>query len=115
MLAPAAQPPLAMPVAPARVLTFADEFRFNLSRRAFPAGRLILQLKNIGEDDHDFRIVGPRGAVRAQTGIVKAGRLGEIRTRLGRGRYAYLCTVADHAARGMAGSFLVKAPTRAPR
>ncbi len=107
MLVPVAIPPHAVAPPPARVLVFADEFFFNASRRALPAGRLRLQLKNIGEDDHDFRIIGPRGTPRAETGIVKPGRLGEIRTTLARGRYTYLCTVADHAARGMRGSFTV--------
>ncbi|CAN0426475.1 unnamed protein product, partial [Phaeothamnion confervicola] len=81
MFALTATPPLAPPAIPARVLAFADEFHFNLSRRSFPAGRLVLQVKNIGEDDHDFRIVGPHGTVRAQTGIVMPDDLGEIRTR----------------------------------
>lgn len=106
MFVPVAIPPHAV-APPARVLVFADEFFFNASRRTLPAGRLRLQLKNIGEDDHDFRIIGPRGTARAETGIVKPGKLGEIRTTLARGRYTYLCTVADHAALGMRGSFTV--------
>lgn len=112
MFALAATPPLAPPP-PARVLAFADEYRFNLSRVRLPAGRVVLQLKNIGEDDHDFRIIGPRGTVRAETGTVSPDDLGVIRTTLARGRYTYLCTVADHAARGMAGRFVVtKRPKR---
>lgn len=107
MFVPVAIPPHAVAPPPARVLVFADEFFFNASRRTIPAGRLRLQLKNIGEDDHDFRIIGPRGTARAETGTVEPGRLGEIRTSLARGRYTYLCTVADHAARGMRSSFTV--------
>ncbi len=107
--------PVLAPAPPARVLAFADEFRFNVSRRSLPAGRLILQLKNIGEDDHDLRIIGPRGTPRAGTGRVKPDGLVAIRTRLSRGRYRYLCTVGDHAARGMQGSFVVKARKRGKR
>lgn len=106
MFALAATPPLAPPP-PARVLAFADEYFFNLSRLSVPAGRLILQVKNNGEDDHDLRIVGPRGTARAETGVVRPDRLGTIRTTLTRGRYTYLCTIADHAERGMRGSFTV--------
>ncbi len=98
--------PLAAPP-PARMLVFADEFRFSLSRTTLPAGKLVLQLKNIGEDDHDFRIVGPRGTVRAETGTVRPDRLGTLRTTLARGRYTYVCTIADHRDRGMRGSFTV--------
>jgi hypothetical protein len=95
------------------MLVFADEFRFSASRRALPAGVLRLQLKNIGEDDHDLRILGPRGGRRAETGIVEPDGLGEIRTRLGRGRYTFFCTVADHAASGM--RFTVNVTRRPPR
>jgi plastocyanin len=89
------------------MLAFGDEFRFNLSRSRIPAGRLILQLKNIGEDDHDLRIIGPNGTIRAETGVVRPDRLGTLRTTLARGRYTYICTVADHQTRGMKGSFTV--------
>ena len=70
MFVPVAIPPHAVAPPPARVLVFADEFFFNASRRAIPAGRLRVQLKNIGEDDHDFQIIGPRGTARAETGTV---------------------------------------------
>lgn len=106
MLALAAPPPV-VPAPPARVLTFADEFRFSTSRRAVPAGVLRLQLKNIGEDEHDLRLVGPRGTARAETGVVDPGELGGFRVRLAKGRYTFYCTVADHAERGMAGTLLV--------
>ena len=112
MLAMAVPPSLSAPAPLARVLSFADEFRFNTSRSAVPAGPVLLQVKNIGEDKHDLRIVGPRGAVRAETGVVGPGDLGQIRTRLARGRYTYFCTIADHAGRGMTGSLLVRAVTK---
>jgi hypothetical protein len=116
MLAMDVPPSLSAPAPLARVLSFADEFRFNTSRRVVPAGPLLLQVKNIGEDEHDLRILGPRGAVRAETGVVDPGDLGQIRTRLARGRYTFFCTVADHAARGMTGSLLVRAvKKKAPR
>ena len=67
MLAMDVPPPLA-PAPPARVLTFADEFRFTTSRDAVPAGVLILQVKNIGEDEHDFRIRGPKGVAARRDG-----------------------------------------------
>ena len=109
MLAMDVPPPQTAPAVPARMLAFADEFRFNTSRDVVPAGRLILQVKNIGEDDHDLRIKGPNGVARAETGVVEPGDLGRISIRLAQGRYTYVCTVADHAERGMAGTLVVRA------
>lgn len=114
MLVLAAPPPVP-PAPPARVLTFADEFRFTASRRAVPAGVVLLQLKNIGEDEHDLRLVGPRGAARAETGVVQPDGLGRFRVRLSRGRYTFFCTVSDHAARGMRGALAVTPRRRAGR
>ena len=109
MLAMDVPPPQTAPAPPARMLAFADEFRFDTSRDVVPAGLLILQVKNIGEDDHDLRIKGPNGVARAETGVVEPGDLGRISIRLAQGRYTYLCTVADHAERGMAGTLVVRA------
>lgn len=114
MLALAAAPPVP-PAPPARVLAFADEFRFGASRRALPAGPVLLQLKNIGEDEHDLRLIGPRGAARAETGVVEPDGVGRFRVRLPRGRYTFACTVADHAARGMVGTLVVTPRRRAAR
>ena len=111
MLPFAVQMPPAPPP-PARMLVFADEFRFSASRRALPAGVVRLQLKNIGEDEHDLRITGPKGGSRAETGVIEPDGLGEIRARLGRGRYTFFCTVADHAVRGMAFTVTVKRRAR---
>jgi hypothetical protein len=115
MLAMDVPPPQTAPAPPARLLTFADEFRFNTSRDVVPAGALILQVKNIGEDDHDFRILGPRGVARAETGVVAPGGLEQIRMRLAQGRYTFLCTVSDHAERGMTGTLLVRAVKKKKR
>jgi hypothetical protein len=103
------------PPPPARVLATAREFRFSLSRAVVPAGGLRLQLQNIGEDEHDLRILGPRGAARAETGRVRPGRVGQLRVRLPRGRYTLICTVADHAARGMTASLTVRRRARPRR
>jgi hypothetical protein len=115
MLAMAVPPPQTAAAPPARLLAFADEFRFSTSRDVVPAGRLILQVQNIGEDAHDLRIKGPNGVARAETGVVEPGDLGQIRVRLPQGRYTYLCTVADHAERGMAGTLMVRAVKKKKR
>jgi hypothetical protein len=115
LVLPLAAHPPPPPPAPARVLAFAREFRFTLSRPALPAGPVRLQLRNIGEDEHDLRVIGPRGAARAETGVVRPGRVGELRVRLPRGSYTLLCTVADHAGRGMTATLVVRARARGRR
>ena len=106
-----AHPPLAAaPAPPARVLAFAREFRFSFSRLRVSAGPVRIQLKNLGEDDHDLRVVDAKGVVRVRTRVLHPDDLGDVRVRLPRGRYRFYCSLADHEARGMAGTFTVLPP-----
>jgi uncharacterized cupredoxin-like copper-binding protein len=81
-----------------RVSVAAKEFRFTLSRRAVPAGKVIFVVTNKGKIAHDFRIAGKKTAVIAPghhvTMTVVFKRAGE---------YPYVCTLPGHAAAGMKG------------
>ena len=100
--------------APARMLVFASEFRLNASRARIPAGRLVLQLRNIGEDDHDLVIRSRRDGRRVVASPeVHPGRGAEVRVRLRSGRYLLFCSVADHEARGMRVELRATAPASA--
>ena len=94
---------------PARLLAFASEFRLGTSRAKAPAGVLIAQLKNNGQDDHDLAVRNPRGQIIAKTGVVEHGALGRLRVRLRPGRYVLVCTIADHEALGMRSVLVVRA------
>jgi len=102
-------------LAPARMLVFADEFRLNASRARVPAGPLHLQLRNIGEDDHDLVIRSRRDGRRvAASPEVHPGRGAEVRVRLRPGRYLLFCSVADHEERGMRVELRAAAPSKRP-
>jgi hypothetical protein len=93
---------------PARLLAFASEYRLGASRTRAPAGVLVAQLKNNGQDDHDLAVRNPRGQVIASTGVVRHGALGQLRVRLRPGRYVLVCTLGDHEARGMRSVLVVR-------
>jgi hypothetical protein len=97
--------------APARVQVTASEFRLALSRTTIRQGPAVIELYNLGEDDHDLalRRLGP-GAVTRRTRVVSPGGLGEIESRLRAGRYALWCTLAGHRALGMRATLVVRKP-----
>lgn len=101
---------------PSNVLVFASEYRLNPSRNIVTAGKVRFQLKNIGEDDHDISVRRRRAGATATTSeVVRPGRVGELTVTLPAGRYVVFCSIADHAARGMQGSFTVtKRKRRSP-
>jgi hypothetical protein len=96
------------PPPPAHVLVFATEFHFNVSRRRVPAGVVVLQVVDIGQDDHDLAVRDASGRELARTGVVHAAGRAQLRLRLRPGVYHLFCTVADHAARGMDAVLVVR-------
>lgn len=95
--------------APARVQVTADEFRLALSRSSIRSGAAVVELLNLGEDDHDLalrRVAKPARTYRLAT--VRPGALSRLSATLAPGRYRLWCTLADHRARGMAATLVVR-------
>ncbi len=104
-----APPKVLAQVDPARVQVSATEFQLVLSRGAIKAGPAIVELVNRGEDEHDLalRRLGA-GAVTRRIGTVAPGGVGELSARLRPGRFVLWCTLADHRARGMRATLVVR-------
>ncbi len=93
----------------ARVQVTADEFRLALSRTSIRRGPVVLELLNLGEDDHDLALRRQaKGARTWRIPVVTPGELGDLEARLVPGRYALWCTLTDHRARGMRATLVVR-------
>jgi len=99
---------LLLAAAPARLQVGADEFGYALSRPSIKAGPAIVQLANYGEDEHDLRLRRIGGTRTYRVGTVAPGRVGELEARFLPGRFRLWCSLADHRARGMGATLLVK-------
>lgn len=77
------------------------EFKFVLSKRIVPRGRVTFKLVNKGALPHDFKIAGKKSK------MVGPGKSGLLIVTLTKGSKAYLCTVPGHAAGGMKGTLKV--------
>jgi len=97
----------ARPPAPAHLLVYAQEWSLWPSRTSVPAGTVIVQLWNRGQDAHDLRIrrlsargqmIGPvLGAVR----ITRSGHISQATWHLNSGRYELYCSMPGHLKLGM--------------
>jgi uncharacterized cupredoxin-like copper-binding protein len=77
-----------------------DTFRFTLSRKSAPHGKVTFKVVNKGHLRHDFKIAGKK------TKLLKHNQSATLSVTLKKGkRYTYVCTVPGHAAAGMKGSF----------
>jgi hypothetical protein len=93
---------------PARAQVSASEFRLALSRPSIRRGPAIIELVNYGEDDHDLALRRVGGTRTYRIALVHPGTTGDLDARLRPGRYAVWCTLADHRARGMRATLLVR-------
>jgi len=85
---------------PTKVTVTAKDFKFTLSRRSAPHGKVTFKLVNKGPSPHDFKIAGKK------TIVIKKGKTRSFTVTLAKGKtYKYICTVPGHAAAGMKGKF----------
>jgi uncharacterized cupredoxin-like copper-binding protein len=96
--APAALPKQAA-VKGTTITVTASEFKFKLSKTSAPHGKLTFHVVNRGKLQHDFKIAGRK------TILLNPGKSSNLSVTLKKGSYAYMCTVAGHAAAGMKGTF----------
>ena len=77
------------------------EFKFILSKKTVPHGKVTFKVVNKGTIGHDFAIGGKK------TKIIGKGKTTTLIVMLGAGSKAYKCTVPGHAAAGMKGKLRV--------
>jgi glucose/arabinose dehydrogenase len=88
----------------------ARDFSFALTRKSFPAGSTVrFVVRNRGAVTHRFVVNGKR------TRALRRGATQTLGVRFAkRGSYAFLCTVGNHARRGMRGTITVTPPPAPP-
>jgi plastocyanin len=91
-------------IAPQRVAVGASEYHFTLSKARVKRGKVIFTIANKGTEVHDFKIIGKTPKSRFITGGQKTTL---TLTFLKAGRYQYVCTIGEHAIKGMQGTLVV--------
>jgi plastocyanin len=98
--------------APARMLVYSQEWSLWPSRTSLPAGAVVVQLWNRGQDAHDLRIRRlHRGRMTGATQEVsktQSGALNHATWHLAPGHYELYCSMPDHLKRGMHTTLTVK-------
>ena len=70
--------------------------------------KIEFKLENEGTMQHEFEVFGPDGEELGEIGPTDPGKDGEVILELAKaGKYTYKCGIADHASRGMQGTFTV--------
>jgi uncharacterized cupredoxin-like copper-binding protein len=77
----------------------ATEYKFKLSAKTAPHGKVVFQVVNKGTLKHDFKIAGKK------TAQLGKGKKATLTVTLKKGKHPYVCTVDSHAKFGMKGVF----------
>lgn len=86
------------------------EFRISVYRRVVTPGLVRFNVRNFGEDVHDFAVFSTRGRGRLikRTKEISSGDTRTLTVSLGSGTYRLVCTTSDHLARGMKAKIIVR-------
>lgn len=88
-----------------RVTVTGGEYFFKLSRARVPRGTVYVTFVNQGSESHDLKFTGKSPMTR----ILAPNTKQTIKLVFKKpGRYAFLCTVGQHALMGMAGTLVVR-------
>ncbi len=94
--------PAAAAARPTAVGVGEREWRIALYRPWVPAGLVKFNVRNFGEDGHDFVVRNRRGVARARLPELGPGETASVTARLLRpGRFTVYCSLAGHRELGM--------------
>ncbi len=94
---------------PARLQVIAREYSFTLSRPEVPAGPVIVEFDNAGEDSHNLHL--DPGSAEPEAGAFPATAAGgrmQQRLTLRAGAYTLFCSLPTHRALGMEATLRVR-------
>lgn len=106
--APPAESPTS-PAPPARVQVIAKEYSFTLSRTEVPAGKVIVELANYGQDEHNLHATEPaEGSEVGSLPNTLPGAHPDLTLNLRPGSYTLFCSLKEHEAKGMKATLVVR-------
>jgi plastocyanin len=87
----------------------AQEYSFTLSRPEVPAGKVIVEFVNRGQDEHNLHAVESPGGVEAGAlPNTVPGAHPQLSLNIRPGSYTLLCSLPGHEAKGMKATLIVR-------
>jgi len=97
-------PPPSIP----RVEVTAVEFRYTLSRTTVPAGKVIFDFVNHGQDEHNLNVQPGEGPVAGSFANTPSRGMAEQEMVLRPGTYTLFCSLPEHESKGMKATLVVE-------
>lgn len=101
-----AAPPGAPPSIP-HVQVTALEYSFTLSRTSVPAGKVIFEFVNNGQDEHNLNVLPGEGPPAGSFPDAQSKTVSDMQLEVRKGSYTLFCSLPEHEQKGMKATLLV--------
>jgi plastocyanin len=88
------------------VLVTAVEWSFSLSRASVPAGNVVLQFVDHGQDEHNLNLTSA-GSLAGSLPNTLPGEVRQLTLTMSAGSYTLFCSLPEHEQRGMRATLVV--------
>jgi plastocyanin len=85
----------------------AVEYAFTLSRTSVPAGKVIFQFVNNGQDEHNLKIAPSEGPLAGSFANTPSKGVSDLQLEIQPGQYTLLCSLPTHEQKGMKATLTV--------
>jgi len=86
----------------------AVEYSFALSRTSVPAGKVIFEFVNHGQDEHNLNVAPAEGPLAGSFANTPASGVRDQELELRPGTYTLFCSLPEHEKKGMKATLVVE-------
>jgi plastocyanin len=86
----------------------AVEYSFTLSRASVPAGKVVFEFVNHGQDEHNLNVLPSEGPPAGSFPTAASQAVGQQTMVLRAGTYTLFCSLPEHEQKGMKATLLVQ-------
>ncbi len=86
----------------------AVEYRFTLSRTSVPAGKVVFNFVNSGQDEHNFNVLSGEGTLSGQLPDTESKGVRNLTIEMRHGKYTLFCSLPEHESKGMKATLTVE-------
>jgi plastocyanin len=91
-----------------RVQVTAVEYSFSLSRTSVPAGKVVFEFVNHGQDEHNLNLVQGQASPSGVLGNTPSGDVVDETIEMRPGTYTLFCSLPEHERKGMKATLAVE-------
>lgn len=100
--------PVSVPPSVPRVQVTAVEYSFSLSRTTVPAGKVVFEFVNHGQDEHNLNVAPGEGQLAGKFANTPSGDVVDQTIELRPGTYTLFCSLPEHEKKGMKATLVVE-------